>query len=275
MWYGYFYLLLFIGGGLNLQIMKTFKIFLYSPLEQFEIIPLFSTFFFSLTNQFLILVLLISLFIIFFFSLLDKNTQTFFLIPTRWQSLLEMLYLLIISMISDNINGKKAEKFFPLIFTIFMFIAGMNLIGLIPYSFTITSHFIVTLSLSLFIFIGMNIISIKTHKLEFFALFLPSGTSLALGFLLVPVELISYIFKPLSLAIRLFCNMMAGHTLLKVFAGFAWSLKSFSGILFFLHLAPLVILVPLYGLEFGVALIQAFVFSLLTCIYLNDALNLH
>jgi ATP synthase subunit 6 len=106
-------------------------------------------------------------------------------------------------------------------------------------------------------------------------LFLPAGTSLGLAFLLVPVELISYFFKPLSLAIRLFCNMMAGHTLLKVFAGFAWSLSSGSGIVMLLQIIPLLILVPLYGLELGVALIQAFVFSLLTCIYLNDAVNLH
>jgi ATP synthase subunit 6 len=96
-----------------------------------------------------------------------------------------------------------------------------------------------------------------------------------LAFLLVPVELISYIFKPLSLAIRLFCNMMAGHTLLKVFAGFAWSLSGTTGVLFLMHYVPLLILIPLFGLELGVALIQAFVFSLLTCIYLNDALNLH
>ena len=156
-----------------------------------------------------------------------------------------------------------------------MFIAGMNLIGLVPYSYTVTSHFIVTLALSFSIFIGMNIICIRLHKLEFFSLFLPAGTSFALAFLLVPVELISYIFKPLSLAIRLFCNMMAGHTLLKVFAGFSWSLMHFSGVLFLLQIVPLLILIPLYGLEFGVALIQAFVFSLLTCIYLNDAVNLH
>jgi len=151
----------------------------------------------------------------------------------------------------------------------------MNLIGLIPYSFTVTSHFIVTLSLSLSIFIGMNIISVKTHGLNFFSLFFPAGTSILLGFLLVPVELISYIFKPLSLAIRLFCNMMAGHTLLKVFAGFSFSLMSCTGVLFLLQYVPLLILIPLFGLELFVALIQAFVFSLLTCIYLNDALNLH
>jgi len=182
---------------------------------------------------------------------------------------------MVLSMVTDNIGGKKNQLFFPLVFAIFFFIVSMNLIGLIPYSFTVTSHFVVTLALSLSIFIGMNIICVKVHKLAFFSLFLPSGTSLALAFLLVPLEVISFIFKPLSLAIRLFCNMMAGHTLLKVFAGFAWSLMSFTGVLFIMHYIPLLILIPLFGLELGVSLIQAFVFSLLTCIYLNDALNLH
>jgi len=151
----------------------------------------------------------------------------------------------------------------------------MNLIGLVPYSFTVTSHFFVTLALSISIFIGINIISIRIHGLEFFSLFLPSRTSTALAFLLVPVELISFIFKPLSLAIRLFCNMMAGHTLLKVFVGFAWTLINFSGLAFLLHIVPLLILFPLFGLELSAALIQSYVFSLLTCIYLNDAINLH
>ena len=178
-------------------------------------------------------------------------------------------------MINENIVGKRNQYFFPLIFTVFFFVVSMNLIGLVPYSFTVTSHFVVTLSLSLSIFIGMNIICVKEHKLEFFSLFLPSGTSFGLAFLLVPVEIISYIFKPLSLAIRLFCNMMAGHTLLKVFAGFSWSLMSFTGVVFLLQYIPILILIPLFGLEFLVALIQALVFSLLTCIYLNDALNLH
>jgi ATP synthase subunit 6 len=178
-------------------------------------------------------------------------------------------------MVSDNVGGSRSQKFFPLIFSIFFFIAVLNLIGLIPYSFTVTSHFIVTFALSLTVFIGINIICVTVHKLAFFSLFLPSGTPVALAFLLVPVELILYLFRPLSLAIRLFCNMMAGHTLLKIFAGFAWSLMNFSGVLFFVQYVPLLTLLPLFGLELGVALIQAFVFSLLTCIYLNDALNLH
>lgn len=249
--------------------------YIFSPLEQFEILPLNTVFGITITNQVIFLLFLLFIIVFTYFALLHKTEHTFFLIPTRWQLILEKIYVLILSMVLDNINGKKSESFFPLIFSLFLFIAGMNLIGLVPYSYTVTSHFIVTLSLSLSIFIGINIISIRSHKLKFFLLFFPSGTSVALAFLLVPVELISYLFKPLSLAIRLFCNMMAGHTLLKVFAGFSWSLMHFSGVLFFLSFAPILILIPLYCLELGVALIQAYVFSLLMCIYLNDAINLH
>lgn len=254
-------------------------LFLFSPLEQFEILPLISLNLgfldLSITNQ-VVLLFLISFFLIsLFFASLKQTDSSLFITSHRWQAIVEMVYLLVLNIVTDNIKNKSAQLYFPLIFTIFFFIASMNLIGLVPYSFTVTSHMIVTLTLSLSIFIGINIICVKVHKLEFFSLFLPSGTTLALAFLLVPLEIISYMFRPLSLAIRLFCNMMAGHTLLKVFAGFAWTLMSFTGILFLMHFLPLLILLPLYGLELGVSLIQAFVFSLLTCMYLNDAINLH
>lgn len=152
---------------------------------------------------------------------------------------------------------------------------SLNLIGLVPYSFTLTSHLIVTLALSLSVFIGINIVCARLHGLNMFSLFLPSGTPITLALLLVPIELISYIFKPISLSIRLFANMMAGHTLLKVIAGFAYTLMGNTGILFLMHYVPLLILIPLFGLELGVALIQSFVFSILVCIYLNDSINLH
>jgi len=255
------------------------KTIFFSPLEQFEILPLFSLnsgiIDMSITNQTIMLALVLFFVFTLFFTLVKPSNSSLFIVPHRCQAVIELIYLMVLSMVNDNVSGKKNKFFFPLVFTIFLFIVSMNLIGLVPYSFTVTSHFIVTLSLSLVIFIGMNIICVKVHKLEFFSLFLPAGTSVALAFLLVPVEVISFIFKPLSLAIRLFCNMMAGHTLLKVFAGFTWSLMSFTGILFLMQYMPLLILVPLFGLELGVAVIQAFVFSLLTCIYLNDALNLH
>jgi F-type H+-transporting ATPase subunit a len=151
----------------------------------------------------------------------------------------------------------------------------MNMMGLIPYSFTVTSQIIVTLSLSLTLFLGINIICVKKHNLEFFSLFLPAGTSIYLALLLVPVEFISYLFRPLSLAIRLFCNITASHVLLKITAGFAWSLMNVSGFSFLLHYIPLFIILPLIGLELFMSITQAYVFSLMLCIYLNDALNLH
>ena len=188
---------------------------------------------------------------------------------------LSNFYKMVLSMISDNISGNKGQFFFPLVFSIFFYVASLNLIGLVPYSFSLTSHLIVTFALSIAIFLGINIICIRIHGLEFFSLFFPAGTSLLLGLLLVPIEIISYVFRPISLGIRLFANMMAGHTLLKVIAGFAWSLMGCTGILFLMHYVPLLILLPLFGLELAVGLIQAFVFSVLTCIYLNDAVNLH
>jgi ATP synthase subunit 6 len=182
---------------------------------------------------------------------------------------------MVMSLVVDNIKSKEGQYFFPLVFTIFMFVLSMNLIGLVPFSFTVTSHIIVTFGLSLAIFIGINIICIKKHGIKFFCLFLPAGTSITLALLLVPIEVISYMFKPISLSIRLFANMMAGHMLLKVIAGFAFTLMANIGILFLVHFFPLLILIPLFLLELGVALIQAFVFSILICIYLNDSINLH
>lgn len=252
--------------------------FFPSPLEQFQIIPIiplqFGIFDFSITNETIILILIFSLMISLIFALL-KEDNTLYIFPNRWQVVIEVIYKLILSLVVDNIRDKKGQLFFPLVFSIFLFILSLNLIGLVPYSFTLTSHLIVTLALSLAVFIGINIVCIRTHGMHFFALFLPPGTSIVLAFLLVPIELISYVFKPVSLSIRLFANMMAGHTLLKVIAGFACTLMANSGILFLLHYVPLLILIPLFGLELGVALIQSFVFSILICIYLNDSINLH
>jgi len=253
--------------------------FFQSPLEQFEILPLiflpFGYFDFSITNQTIMLILILMLFSVLFFGCLKQLNLSLYIVPSRLQSTIEFAHKMLLTMVTSTIHGKRNQLFFPLVYTIFFFIVCMNLIGLVPYSFTVTSHFVVTLFISLSCFIGMNIIGVRAHKLNLFSLFLPAGTSVALSFLLVPIELLSYIFKPLSLAIRLFCNMMAGHTLLKVFVGFAWSLMSISGFLFLLQYVPLLILFPLFVLEIGIAIVQAYVFSLLTCMYLNDVLNLH
>jgi ATP synthase subunit 6 len=252
--------------------------YLSSPLEQFQILPLLpfhlGNIDFSFTNATVLGLIIILLLFTLLICALEVKTFSFFFIPNRWQSLFEILYKAIVSMVGENV-GAKGQEFFPFVFSLFLFLVFSNLIGLIPYSYTLTSHLIVTLTLAMVVFLSVNILCAREHGWRMFSLFLPAGTSLGLAFLLVPIELISYIFKPVSLAIRLFANMMAGHTLLKVIAGFAWSLMGCSGILFLAHYIPLVVLVPLFGLELGVALIQAYVFTILTCIYLNDALNLH
>lgn len=255
---------------------------LYTPLEQFQIVSLFSiklfSFDFSITNLVLVnfLVLFFFIFIVVSFSSNGNRLEetSFFFIPNTWQVLVEVIYEASSQLLFDNINI-EGEKYFPFISVIFSFILFSNLIGLVPYSFTATSHLIVTFTLSLSIFIGINIICIKRHKFHMLSLFIPSNTSFGLALLLVPIELLSYIFKPISLGVRLFANLMAGHTLLKVIVGFAWSMLLLEDFLAFMHILPLLILVLLMGLELGVALIQAYVFTILTCIYLNDAINLH
>jgi F-type H+-transporting ATPase subunit a len=191
-----------------------------SPLEQFEIVTIFPISLLglnlSLTNSSLFL--LLSLLIITFFL-----TLSFFkisLVPTLWQSLKENLYEITSSMVQDNL-GKKGEVYFPFIFTLHLLLLTCNLIGMVPYSFTVTSHIVFTFGLSLSIFIGINIIGIQTHGIKFFSLFLPRGVPLVIVPLLVTIEFVSYIIKVFTLSIRLFANMTSGHTLLKIIAGFA------------------------------------------------------
>jgi F-type H+-transporting ATPase subunit a len=252
---------------------------LFTPLEQFQIISIFSfklfCLDFSLTNMLFInfIVILIFSSVIYFISSSNNLETTFFLIPSVWQTLVETIYETAAQLVFDNLN-EEGEKFFPFIAVIFTFILFNNLIGLIPYSFTITSHLIVTFTLSFSIFIGVVSLCVQKYKLEMLSIFLPPNTPLALGFLLVPIELISYIFKPISLGVRLFANLMAGHTLLKVIVGFAWSMLLLEDLLAWFHTIPLLILVILMGLELGVAVIQAYVFTVLTCIYLTEATNI-
>ena len=252
-------------------------LFYYSPLEQFQIYPLLSvqlgTFDVSFTNASLILSIGLISFLLCLEMIMTSTGQVYF-IPKHWQLLIETLYQTVSGLLVDNV-GEKGQKYFPVIFTVFVFILISNLIGLVPYSFTVTSHLIFTFGLALMVFIGISGVCVQEHGIHMLSLFLPSGTSLGLAFLLVPIEILSYVFKPVSLAVRLFANMMAGHALLKVIAGFAWSMMAAGGLLFIAHFVPLLILILLVGLELGVALIQAYVFTTLTCIYLNDAINLH
>jgi ATP synthase subunit 6 len=248
-----------------------------SPLEQFQILPIIpfsiGNFDFSVTNS--TVIILIGLFsFCFLLNALINERGSYNLVPNRWQTVVEGIYELIAGLLKDTLGG-KGQEYFPYVFTLFSFILIANLIGLIPYSFTVTSHLIVTFSLAIMTFIGINMICIREHGHHILSLFLPAGSSLPLAFLLVPIEIVSYLVRPISLSVRLFANMMAGHALLKVIAGFAWAMMLSGGIMFIAHFVPLAILVLVMGLELGVAMIQAYVFTILTCIYLNDSLHMH
>ena len=189
------------------------------------------------------------------------------LVPSRWQSAAEMSYEFIAGMIRDNVGG-AGKAYFPFVFSLFMFVLFGNLIGMVPYSFTFTSHIAVTFALAAFIFIGVTVIALARHGWHFFTFFAPKGMPLALQMLLVPIEIISYLIRPMTLSIRLFANMMAGHTMLVIFAGFVVAMGLFGFL-------PLALNIFFILLELLVAVLQAYVFTILTCIYLNDAIHLH
>ena len=196
------------------------------------------------------------------------------LVPGRLQSTAEVLYDYIASMVRENL-GEEGMKYFPWIFSIFIFILTLNLIGMIPGNFTVTSHIIVTFALAVMVWISVTLIGFAKHGFGYLKLFVPSGVPLWLMPVIIPIELISYFIRPISHSVRLFANMMAGHTMLKVFAGFVVGLGSVGGIASLGGIAPLGFMVAFTGLEFLVAFLQALIFTVLTCIYLNDALNMH
>ena len=201
-------------------------------------------------------------------SVFFVGTRRKAIIPTKIQLLTELSYTLVSKMISDT-AGSKAKPYFPFIFSLFMFVLFCNMLGMLPYSFTVTSHIIVTFALAAVIFVGVTIIGFVNHGIGYLKLFIPSGVPVFLLPLIVIIEIISYLSRPVSLSVRLFANMMAGHTMLKVFGGFVISLGIIGGWL------PLSFAVALTGLEILIAFLQAYVFAILTCIYLNDALNLN
>lgn len=245
----------------------------YSPLEQFEIVPIFSFLLpakFIITNSAFFLSLTIIITLIYFSLTVSYST----FVPNRWQSITEMTYEFIQNMLYEALQ-EQGNKFFPIIFTTFVFVFSCNLLGMIPYTFTVTSHIIFTFGLGMVIFIGINILGVKKHGLHFFSLFLPPGAPLSLALLLVPIELISYVFRVVALSVRLFANMMAGHTLLKILATFAWKMLTIGGIFLVIQLFPLMIIIAITGLELAIAFLQAYVWTTLTCLYLSDALNLH
>lgn len=238
-----------------------------SPLKQFEIksiVPIeVGGIDVSFTNSSLFMVIVITAITLFLVLGMRKGA----LVPGRWQSMAELSYEFIAGLVRDNI-GQEGRAYFPFVFSLFMFILFCNTIGLVPYSFTVTSHIIVTFALAVLVFLGVTVVAIVKHKMKFFSYFLPKGTPLYMAPLLIPIEILSYLARPVTLSLRLFANMMAGHTMLKVFAGFVVALGYFG-------FAPMVVLIPLYLLELIVALLQAFVFTILTCLYLHDAIHLH
>ena len=244
-----------------------------SPLAQFEISKLIQLnvgdFDVSFTNSSLVMLLsVVFICTILFFGL--KNLK---IVPSKIQSLVELCYEFISTMIGDNI-GKEGLRYLPFIFTLFFFILIGNLIGMMPLSFTWTSHIIVTFAIAFFIFLAATFIAIFKHGLlKFLGFFAPSGVPKPMLLLLVPIEIISYISRPISLSVRLFANMMAGHTLLKVIGGFVFVLGANSFVIG--GALPLVFLVALTGLEIVIAFLQAYVFAILTCLYINDAIHLH
>jgi F-type H+-transporting ATPase subunit a len=195
------------------------------------------------------------------------------LVPSRLQSMGEISYEFIANMLGST-TGEAGMRFFPFIFTLFMFVLFANFLGLLPGSFTVTSQIAVTFALAAFIILVVIVTGFATHGLGFLKLFAPKAPLLLL-LLLVPIEVISFMTRPISLSVRLFANMLAGHTLLKVFASFVIALGGAGGLLSLLSVAPMFLIVAITALELLVAFLQAYVFAILTCIYLNEALHLH
>ncbi len=238
------------------------------PLEQFQIkniVPIeFAGFDLSYTNSALWMTLAVVVTTFMMVSSMRKKA----LIPGRWQSVGEITYEFISKMVQDTI-GREGRKYFPFVFSIFMIVLMGNLLGMVPYSFTYTSHIIVTGVLALIVFFGATLIGFMKHGLHFFSLFLPKGLPIFILPLIFCIEVLSYLSRPVSLSVRLFANMMAGHTMMKIFAGFCVSLPIVASTL------PMLVNVALVGFEILVAFIQAYVFAILTCVYLKDGIELH
>ena len=239
----------------------------HSPLEQFVIKPIIPMEIggvdVSFSNSALFMALAVG--IASFFLILGMRRSD--VIPGRWQVAVELAYEFIAGLLRDTV-GQEGRKFFPAIFTLFMFVLLGNLLGMVPYSFTFTSHIAVTFAMAMVIFVGVTILGFARHGIHFFSFFAPPGTPVVMLPLLVPIEIISYLSRPISLSVRLFANMLAGHTLIKVIASFI-ALLGVAGFL------PFALVVALTGLEILIAFLQAYVFAILTCLYINDAIHLH
>ena len=251
------------------------NLFINSPLEQFEVTnlvglnaPIFGYLNITLTN--LALYSSLILFLIVGLHYMANNETK--LVPSKWSIALESLFASINSMVREQL-GK--EIYLPFIYSLFFFILIANLTGNVPYSYTITTSIIVTIGLSFTILVGVTILGLSIHKLHFFSYFIPSGTPLALVPLLCIIETVSYLARAFSLGIRLFANLVAGHTLLKILSTFLFQMFSGGIIVAILTLIPFSIFLALIGLELAVSFIQSYVFTLLVCSYIKDAIELH
>jgi F-type H+-transporting ATPase subunit a len=255
--------------------MKHF--FVLSPLSQFEVtsliglnVPILGHLNITLTN--LALYACFILLIVLGLHFYGNNDSK--LIPNKWSISLESSYASLSSMVREQI-GSHNEVYLPFIYSLFFFILVGNLISNVPYSFAVTASGVVSLGLSLTIFIGVTILAFYIHGIKFFSFFVPAGTPLGLVPLLVLIELVSYLARAVSLGVRLFANIVAGHTLLKILSTYLYQLFTGSIIVAVITLIPFAIFLALVGLELAVSLIQAFVFTLLVCSYLKDAIELH
>ncbi len=249
-----------------------------SPLSQFEIrdllsidAPILGNLHISITN--IGLYLTIGAFFLLVINLLSTNYNR--LVSNKWSISQESLYATIHSIVVNQINPRNGQIYFPFIYTLFIFILINNLIGMVPYSFASTSHFVLTFALSFTIVLGATILGFQKHGLEFFSLLVPAGCPLALLPLLVLIEFISYLARNISLGLRLAANILSGHMLLHILAGFTYNIMTSGFIFFFLGLVPLAFIIAFSGLELGIAFIQAQVFIVLSSGYIKDALDLH
>lgn len=238
-----------------------------NPIEQFQIKPIIDLHAAGMNISFTNSAVMMGATVACVTAFLTLSMRRRAVIPGRWQSMAEIFYEFIAGMLKDNV-GHEGRKYFPFIFTLFMFVLFGNLLGLLPGAFTFTSHIIVTFTLAAVVFVGVTIIGFARHGLHFLRFFFPHGAPLATAVILVPIEVISYLSRPLSLSVRLFANMTAGHIILTILGGFVVALGVF-GIL------PMAFLVGVMILEFGIALLQAYVFTILSCIYLHDAIHMH
>ncbi|ETR78595.1 F0F1 ATP synthase subunit A [Afipia sp. P52-10] len=243
------------------------------PVQQFEIKPLLRVAEIAghdihITNSSVYMaVIVVSIGL--FFALATRSRQ---LVPGRWQAAAEMLHEFVAKTLQDN-TGKDGMRFFPLVFSLFLFVLVANMIGMLPGSFTVTSHLIVTFALAMIVFLTVTIYGLAHNGLRFFRLFMPSGVPLALAPFIVPIEVISYLARPVSHSVRLFAVMLAGHITLKVFAGFVTSLGGLGALGMIGAIMPFAMTLALTALELLMALLQAYIFTMLTCMYLNDALH--